>query len=357
MWFGDTQVAVPGQKQRAVIAVLATTPTRTISVDTLLDAVWGEDLPDGVQHSLQQHVSALRKAIAAAGHPDANQALARKGAGYVLVASSDAEDFEAGGATVISAAKQRDWLEVTTAAAAALARWRGAAFSDARDSQLVLASAARLDALRVTVLEARFDAMLALGRTAEVLPEIREAVETHPMHEQFRCNLMLALYRSGRQADALEAFRAARHALVEELGIEPGPELRALEQAILEQRPELDVATIPAQLHADPLYSTIKNGDGDIPARLEYADGQVVFLADGTTVIGRDHDARVRLVDGRVSRRHAEIVASDGQYVLRDLGSTNGSSVNGQPVTQQPLADGDVLSIGGVQLRFVDPAP
>jgi DNA-binding SARP family transcriptional activator len=351
--YDDNVVVVPGAKQRAVLAALATTPCRPVSIDALLDAVWGEDLPDGVQHSLQQHVSSLRKAVAAAGHPDPTVAIARKGPAYALMADSvDTDGFERDASTATAAGRQHDWLEASTATANALSPWRGAAFADARDSLLVQAAATRLDAMRVAVLETRFEAMLALGRAAEILPEIREAVAHDALHEQFQYQLMLALYRNGRQADALDAFQSARHALVDQLGIEPGPELRALEQAILEHRPELDLVSDGVE---PAVYATVKEGDAHRPARIECGDGQVVFLDGDAVVIGRDTDARIRLVDGRVSRRHAEVVRRDAHYVVRDLGSTNGTAVNGERVDERPLAHGDVISIAGVELRFFDP--
>jgi DNA-binding SARP family transcriptional activator len=354
LMYDDNVVDVPGPKQRAVIAALATAPGRAVSIDALLDAVWGEDLPDGVQHSLQQHVSALRKAVAAAGHPDPATAIARKGPAYALVVDgADSDDFERDASTAIAAGQRRDWSDASTVSASALAYWRGDAFADTRDAFLVQAAAARLDSMRVTVLETRFEAMLALGRAAEVLPQIRETVAMHPLHEQFRYELMLALYRSGRQADALAAYQSARNALVDQLGIEPGPALRGLEQAILEHSPELDLASanIPASV-----YATIKEHDAGRPARLECADGQVAFLTDDTALIGRDADARVHLLDGRVSRRHAEVVRSGSDYVVRDLGSTNGTSVNGRSVDETALVHGDIISIGGVELRFLDPS-
>ena len=121
-----------------------------------------------------------------------------------------------------------------------LAWWRGPALADARDTDRLNAAAVRLDEQRLTVIEARFEARLECGQAREALPEFEQIVAEHPLRERLRGQLMLALYRCGRQADALAAYRSARSILIEDLGIEPGAELRGLEQAILLQSPELD---------------------------------------------------------------------------------------------------------------------
>jgi hypothetical protein len=203
--------------------------------------------------------------------------------------------------------------------------------------------------MRLSVVEARFDALLAAGRSAEIVPMIEAAIAEHPLRESFRRQLMLALYRSGRQADALAAYQAARRVLVDELGIEPNPELRALEQAILQQRS--DVHVVPASVPSD-LFATFRAGVPEQPAHVELPDGQAVFLRDGVNVVGRDPAADVCLIDGRVSRRHAEILGSARTWSVRDLGSTNGTIVNGQRVDSVELADQDVIDVGGIGLTF-----
>ena len=208
----------------------------------------------------------------------------------------------------------------------------------------------RLDEQRLTALEALFDARLESGQAGEVVAEIEQTVSEHPFRERLRGQLMLALYRCGRQADALAAYRAARDVLVAELGLEPGVALRDLEQAILRQSPELDtgVPSLIGDLHATFRRANARPNSG----RVELPDGQAVLLAEGTTLIGRDPAAPVRLVDNRVSRHHAQIETIAGSCILRDAGSTNGTRVNGTPVSEHELRDGDVISIGGVELKF-----
>ena len=348
---GGTPVAITGPKQRSVVAMLALQPNRVVAVGSLIDAVWGDPAPDGAEHTLQQHISAVRKLLepsreAAAAEP----ILVTQSPGYRLrIDVLDADEFEASTATGAAAAQAGRWSDALTAFDAALAPWRGPALANVRDSPILHAAAVRLDEQRLATLEMRIDARLACGQSREVVPELEQMVADHPLRERLRGQLMLALYRSGRQADALAAYRAARETLIDELGIEPGVALRDLEQAILEQSPDLESG--PPTATSD-LQATFRATSGTSLGRVELPDGQAVLLWEGTTLIGRDPGAQVRLVDSRVSRQHAQITTDDSRCILVDLASTNGTSVNGSPVSEQALGDGDLISIGGVELRF-----
>ena len=347
--FGRQRIEVRGQKQRAVIATLAASARRVVTIDALLDAVWGEHHPDRAEHALQQQISTARKAIAAIGHPDPAAVLTRRDPGYCLVgASVDSDRFETAAATGFAATTAGQRSVALAAFDEALSLWRGRAFEDASDSARLAAVATRLEAQRVAVIEARFDTMLAVGRANEIVAELEAIVKEHPLREAFHRQLMLSLYRSGRQADALAAYQAARRILVDELGIEPSAELRHLEQAILEQDQSLDATNLPDD--AD-LFATVRADGPRQPAYVVLPDGRSISLSDGTVLIGRDSGAQICLRDDRVSRRHAEIVGAGRSWVLRDLESTNGTFLNGrQPL--QDLADGDVIDIGGVRLMF-----
>jgi DNA-binding SARP family transcriptional activator len=347
----DRPVVIAGPKQRSLVAMLALHANHPVSVGALVDAVWGDPAPDGAEHTLQQHVSAVRKLLEPGrGAATAATILLTRSPGYELrVESLDADEFERLATAGFAAAGAARWPDALEALGAALACWRGPALADVRDSPKLGAAAVRLDEQRLTVLEARFDARLESGQAGEVVAEIEQLVVEYPFRERLRGQLMLALYRSGRQADALAAYRAARQVLVDELGIEPGAALRDLEQAILMQSTELDAG---ASSPIGELYATFRSDARPDVARVELPDGQAVLLGVGTTLIGRDAAAQVRLVDNRVSRHHAYIDTVAGVCTLRDAGSTNGTSVNGTPVSEHSLLDGDVISIGGVELRF-----
>ena len=163
---------------------------------------------------------------------------------------------------------------------------------------------------------------------------------------------MLVLYRSGRQAQALAVYQDGRRVLTEELGIEPGPLLRDLERDILVQSTALDLEDLATE---PDIRATYRSDDHEDVGRLELGDGQAVWLREGTTVIGRDPSSTVCLVDSRVSRQHASVDVGPDSWVLHDLGSTNGTRVNGEPVLTADLEPGDVIDLGGVRLTFLGP--
>jgi DNA-binding SARP family transcriptional activator len=344
-------VPIAGPKQRAVLGMLALHANHVVSVASLVEAVWGDPAPDRAEHTLQQHVSSVRKLLEPSGAtPPGDAVLVTRPPGYLLRADSiDADAFERAATHGYEATKARRPTDAVAAFDAALALWRGPALSDARDTPKLNSAAVRLDEQRLAVVEARFEARLECGEARESVAEIEHLVDEHPLRERLRGQLMLALYRCGRQADALAAYQAARRVLTEELGIEPSAALRDLEQAILLQSPDLDADTEPASRE---LYATFRADRAEYASRVVLPDGQFVLLADGATLIGRDHGAVVRLVDSRVSRRHAQIDTAGGTSILRDLGSTNGTTVNGKRADDHELHDGDVISIGGVDLRF-----
>jgi DNA-binding SARP family transcriptional activator len=340
-------VPISGPKQRAILAMLALHANRAVSVSALIDAVWGDPAPDRADRTLQQHVSSIRKLLDTA---DSARALITQSPGYQLsVDHLDVDDFERATSSGYDAAEAGRWPDALAAFDTALACWRGPALADARDSPRLNALAVRLDEERLAAVEARFDARLEYGQARAALPELEQIVDEHPLRERLRGQLMLALYRCGRQADALAAYRSAREVLIEELGIEPGPALRSLEQSILMQSPELDGDDAASRRE---IHATFRIDERVSTGRIVLPDGQSVVLHEGVAVIGRDPSAQVHLVDSRVSRRHAQIDSANGRAVLRDLGSTNGTTVNGEPADNHVLADGDLVSIGGVELRF-----
>jgi DNA-binding SARP family transcriptional activator len=238
-------VSLGGPKPRALLAALALEVGRVVSVDRLVEDLWPGPTPDTASHAIQVYVSQLRKALGA-------EVISRRATGYALELEADRVDLHRfvrlaneGRATL--AAGNR--AEAATILGDALALWRGPALADFTYEPFTQAEIARLEELRVVALEDRIDADLVLGRHAELVPELEALIKAQPLRERPRAHLMLALYRSGRQADALAAYRTARGVLVEELGIEPGPELKQLESAILRQDESLlpeAAATAPA---------------------------------------------------------------------------------------------------------------
>ncbi|MCX2948762.1 BTAD domain-containing putative transcriptional regulator [Lentzea sp. NEAU-D7] len=223
-----------GPKQRAVLARLLVARRRVVPVRTLVDDLW-EDPPEGAVGTVQTFVGALRKALEPDRPPRTpSTLLVTEGTGYALLASDvDAWRFEemlGGDLSVLDDA---------------LALWRGPAYAEFSDEHWARAEIDRLEELRLVAVERRAEAALALGRAAGVVADLRAHLAEHPWREKAWSLLALALYREGRQGEALEAVREARHALVEDLGVDPGPELRALESDILAQSPRLTPAAAP----------------------------------------------------------------------------------------------------------------
>jgi len=240
-------VALSGAKPRALLAVLLLHANEPVSAERLAIALWGEDAPAGAGKTIQVHVSRLRRAL---GEPDV---LVTTPTGYqlrVLPGELDADRFEQLAAEGHRALGDRAPERAARVLREALSLWRGPALADLAFEAFAQAEIARLEEERLAALEARIEADLALGRHAELAGELAQLLAAHPLRERLHGLLMLSLYRSGRQADALQAYRDARDVLVEQLAIEPGPELRELERAILAHDPALDLARAAADERA-----------------------------------------------------------------------------------------------------------
>jgi DNA-binding SARP family transcriptional activator len=235
---GGRPAEVTGPKRHALLALLALRGGRMVPVEVMVDALWGEQVPVAPRNAVQHHVSRLRAALGA-------ESIVAAPDGYALMgATVDALRFEELLARAGSAERAGDAGQAAELVARALALWRGRPLQGLPDSRWVGAEAARLEGLRTDALEEQFEAALALGEHTEVVGRIRRVLEEHPFRERLWGQLMLALYRSGRQAEALEAFGQARRVLAEELGVEPGPGLQRLQAAILAHDPAL--ASTPA---------------------------------------------------------------------------------------------------------------
>jgi DNA-binding SARP family transcriptional activator len=227
-------IEIGAAKERALLAVLLLNANRAVSRDRLIEALWGERAPGTATKALQVYVSHLRKAIG-------RDRILTRSPGYELRVEPGQLDLERFEELVASQELEK-----------ALALWRGSPLADFAYEPFAQAEIARLDELRLSCLERRIEAGLSEGRHAAVVAELEALVAEHPLRERLRAQLMLALYRSGRQADALDAYQSGRRTLSDELGLEPGAELRELQRRILAQDPALDPAAPPAQAEVEP---------------------------------------------------------------------------------------------------------
>ena len=235
---GDRPVRLGEGKQRAVLVLLLLHRNEAVSSDRLIDALWGEGPPATAAKVLQNHVGQLRRAL----DDRAGQRLQTRGRGYVLQVQDgefDVDRFDRLAEEGAQALARERPADAAARLREALALWRGSPLADVAYEAFAQPEIARLEERHVAALEQRIDADLALGRHADVVAELEGLVAQHPLRERLRAQLMVALYRCGRQADALEAYGEARRVLLDELGVEPGPVLRELQAAILRQDPEL----------------------------------------------------------------------------------------------------------------------
>lgn len=257
---GGRRVDVTGAQRLAMLSVLALRAGERVSSAELIDGIWDEHAPDQARHALHVYVSELRRALGA-------DAIETRRGGYRLCVDEERVDallFEQMVGRVNGGPPEQALAELVEA----LALWRGPALDGAADSPALRAAAARLEEERLAALERRFAAELALGHHDQILGELRSLVSAMPLRESVRAQLMLALYRSGRQAEALAAYREG-HALLAELGLEPGSELRDLERAILRHDPKLAVV---AATNGGPADSAGCPDDDTLRASVAFAE-------------------------------------------------------------------------------------
>lgn len=249
----DRPLQLGPPQQRALLALLLLNANQVVTTDRLAEELWSGDVPKTAAKAIQVYVSSLRKAFG-----DAREVLETRGNGYLLRVEPgelDLHEFE----RLVERAKDEEPAARAATLRSALTLWRGAPLADLTYESFAQPEAARLEALRLLAQEERIEAELALGQGADLVPELEPLVADHPLQERPRAQLMLALYRSGRQADALDVFREGRRILDEELGLEPGPALRELESAILRQDPDL---VAPATSAAPSIVALSEDRDG-----------------------------------------------------------------------------------------------
>ena len=217
---GESDVTPARPKQRALLTLLLLRRGEVVPGAQLIEALWGEEPPGTAQTALHGHISNLRKLLGA-------DRIRTRPPGYLLQVSPDELDLARFESLIAEARARDDPAERSARLREALSLWRGEPLADLRGEPFAEREIARLEELRLAALEDRIDADLALGRHHDLVPELEPLVAEHVFRERLRGQLMLALYRCGRQADALHVFQSGRRALVEELGIDPGPALRS----------------------------------------------------------------------------------------------------------------------------------
>ena len=295
-----------GHRQRSVLAILTLAANQAVSADSLIEQVWSGEPPPSATNTLQSYVSDLRRVLEPDRAPRAAAQVLRSLAnGYLLAIPEGARDVDR--FTEHTRLAQEALAEGAPARASeearlALAEWRGPALADFGDDHFATTDILRLEEARLQALELRIDADLGAGRHSAVVAELGALVTEHPLRERVRGQLMLALYRSGRQADALEVAKVGRRQLAEELGIDPDPALQGLELAILQQDPSLLLPAAPAPAPAAPAAAPNRPAGPSA--------GRAEETGDGDAIVGRREEREV------LGRALAAAGAGTGRVVL-----------------------------------------
>jgi DNA-binding SARP family transcriptional activator/tetratricopeptide (TPR) repeat protein len=321
---GDVPLDLGGPKQRAVLAVLVLGVGRVVTVDRIVDELWGDEPPARALGTLQAYVSNLRRVLEPDRPPRAPaQVLASRAPGYVLQVPPDAVDavrFERGVSDAQALLEAGRPEHATRELSDAMALWRGPPLADLANEAFARDPIARLTELHGVAVETRLAADLALGRHVTAAVELGDLVRRQPLRERPWELLMLALYRGGRQGDALRTFEQARRVLVEELGVEPGPALVKLERQILDQDPSLDWRP-PAPAAVSP--ATVAPALAAEPAPRDDFVGRHTELARLRELLSPVEGPRYALIGGeagagktRLAQQFADLAAADGRRVV-----------------------------------------
>jgi predicted ATPase/DNA-binding SARP family transcriptional activator len=349
---GGVARSVSGLRRQAVLAMLALRPGEVVSTDRLIDVVWGETAPVTARNTLQSHVSYLRQVLGA------KAAIRARAPGYVLNLGvlnlgGEATDVAAAESLIRQGRQSTDPTQGVRQLRTAVALWRGPPLAEVARLAWFDGQARRLDHLLLQAQQALIEARIELGEHAQLLPDLESMARQHPLHEHIHAQLMLALYRTGRQADALATYQRLRHILSEELGIDPSQPLRDLEAAILRQDAALDtpsapvtvapspaVRSLPAQLPvpATPLLG--RDAEIETVASLLASSGNRLVTLTGPGGVGK---TRLALqAAARLGQRFGDAVAFVSLAALGDPGpvlSTIAAALGVHELGTRPLAE------------------
>ncbi|HTC80988.1 MAG TPA: BTAD domain-containing putative transcriptional regulator, partial [Acidimicrobiia bacterium] len=340
-------VAVGGSRERAVLALLLASPNRVVSAERLAEDLWCGEPPARAAHSLQVFVSRLRKALREAGDDDV---IVTRPPGYLAQlppGTLDAACFESLVATARDQQRRGAPDQAATTLREALALWRGPALADVADAPMARAEAARLEEARLAATEERIEAELACGRHAELTAELDALTRAHPLRERLWGQRMLTLYRSGRQVEALRAYRDLRQLLAEEVGLDPSPALAALESGILRQAPELDWRAPPSSQApspaATPAPAAVVSDAAAVAAPGPPPVPELEALAGGpVTVLFTDVEASTD-----IRTRHGDQIAQQLLRAHEDLVRSQVRAHGGLEV--KALGDGFMVAFGSAR--------
>ncbi len=332
----DRPIPLGSPRQRAVFAMLALAAPEVVSTDRFVDGLWGEDPPGNPAAALQVFVHGLRKALRA---ESLDGLVTREHTGYRLAVEPGATDIGRVSALHQAAREARDAGDLAAASAAlaeARSLWRGPALADVRATPFAEPEAVRLDELRLLVEEDYVDAELALGRHTALVDPLTSAVNEHPMRERFWGQLMTALYRSDRQADALATYARARERLADELGIDPGQALQQLELAILRQDPS--IAPPPPSSVEAPVTAVAPRSPSRVPRPTTPTFGREALVADVHALLRRD-DVRALTLTGPGGSGKSRVAALAALAAEEDFAGVVHLALTEQTGVDQVLAE------------------
>ena len=312
----DDQAAVQlgGPRQRAVLAMLLLGANRVVPIERLVDDLYGDALPATALTQIHAHISQLRKLF-----DPAREIVETRSPGYLLRLDPEQLDLRRFERLAAEAAAASEPAIQAERLRAALALWRGPVLAEFADEPFARTAITRLEELRLKVLEDRIDADLALGLHGDVVGELEELIAERPLRERFRAQLMIALYRSGRQAEALAVYRETRRTLVEEVGIEPGPLLQQLERAVLQQSASLDLPEAASVRSVLVAASTDASIDSSLAVALPLVRAQ-----QGELMLLRPVESEAALASAAVAvndaRRGLDVAARGAAFTTSDAG-------------------------------------